>query len=153
MHELSVAQALVNQVCVIALAERAEHVETVTLSVGALSGIDPEALKMAFPLAAEGTAAHDATLVIETVRAAGTCRGCGNAVEPDFPFLICPQCGSTDVELLVGRELSITSLEVVCGEEPPLPPVAVKRDPPGPREATRSRTMEGPVPPGPGTPR
>jgi hydrogenase nickel incorporation protein HypA/HybF len=112
MHELSIAQAVVEQIEQIALRERASCVETVTLSVGALSGVDAEALRLAFPMAAEGTLAQAAGLVIETVRARLKCRDCGRETDIEHPLPVCPACGAGGVELVAGRELLIESVEL-----------------------------------------
>jgi hydrogenase nickel incorporation protein HypA/HybF len=112
MHELSIAQALVEQIERIARRESSSRVESVTLSVGDLCGVDPRALEMAFPLAAEQTIAEGADLKIHTASATVQCRGCGEGGRADPLLLCCGRCGSTDVEINGGRELLITSLEL-----------------------------------------
>jgi len=112
MHELSIAQALISQVQKIAATEGTTRVTSVTVTVGTLSGVDPEALRFAFPLAAEGTVAQSAKLVVEQVEAVITCHKCDETTSPKYPFLACLKCGSTDVELIAGRELQLKSIEV-----------------------------------------
>jgi hydrogenase nickel incorporation protein HypA/HybF len=80
--------------------------------VGALSGVDPEALRGAFPLAAEDTVAAGAELAIEWVEAAVRCRVCGKTSRPEPPFVYCGGCGSSEVDIEAGRELYIASIEV-----------------------------------------
>ncbi len=116
MHELSIAQALVEQVELAAKKEQATRVERVVIVVGALSGADPEALRGAFPLVAEGTVAEGAELVVETVAARVKCRPCGHESTAGDYFIGCAKCGSRDVELVSGRELNIKSIEVVIDE-------------------------------------
>ena len=64
MHELSMALALVEQVRNIARRESAACVRSVTVRVGSLSGVDPEALAFCFPLAAKDTPAETARLIL-----------------------------------------------------------------------------------------
>ena len=116
MHELSIAQALVEQVEAIAAKEQATRVARVVLTVGALSGADPEALRGAFPLVAEGTLADGAELVVEPVPARVRCRACGHESSAGDYFIGCAQCSSRDVELISGRELNIKSIEIVVDE-------------------------------------
>ena len=116
MHELSIAQALVEQVEAVALKEQALSVARVVIAVGALSGADPEALRSVFPLVAEGTAAAGADLVIEPVAACVRCRACGHESLAGDHFIGCAACGSRDVELVAGRELNIKSVELVVDE-------------------------------------
>jgi len=112
MHELSIAQALVEELEKAARAENATAVTRLTVTVGTLSGVEPEALKMAFPLAAEGTLAGDAELTVESVSAVVRCPDCGETVPPGFPVMACGRCGSAEVEVVSGRELLIRSAEL-----------------------------------------
>lgn len=112
MHELSIAIALVEQMEQVARERNATAVPRVTLTVGVLSGVDPEALKGTFPLAAEGTPAAGAELVVEVVEAKVRCRRCGKLSTPAMPFLRCMDCGGLDVEVESGRELFIKSMDI-----------------------------------------
>jgi len=108
MHELSIAQSVVDAVC-----ERAagRSVHSVRLRVGALTAVVPEAMRFCFDLAVEGTAAEGARLDIEHRPGIARCRSCGSVVELADPILLCP-CGSADLEVTAGRELQIVSMEV-----------------------------------------
>jgi hydrogenase nickel incorporation protein HypA/HybF len=112
MHELSIAQALIGQVEKIARTEGAASVTGVTITVGILSGVDYEALRFAFPLAAEGTVAESAELVVEKVEATVACHDCKETTSPKYPFFVCAKCGSANVEIVTGRELQLKSIEV-----------------------------------------
>ncbi len=112
MHELSIAQALIGQLEKVAAGEGADAVTRAVISVGGLSGVDPEALRMAFPVAAEETLAEGAELDIELVPADLTCKACGQQSHPEFAFMICEQCGSSEVEIDGGRELLLKSVEL-----------------------------------------
>lgn len=117
MHELSIAMALVEQMEKVAHEQKALAVAKVTVTVGALSGVDPEALRGAFPLAAEDTVAAGADLAVEWVEASVRCRACGKSSLPESPFLCCAECGSAEVDIEAGRELYIASIEVdVAGD-------------------------------------
>jgi hydrogenase nickel incorporation protein HypA/HybF len=112
MHELSIALALVEQAEAIALREGAARLASITVTVGELSGVNPEALELAFPVAAENSLAREARLIIETVPARARCRACGQESSPGFPFPACGQCGSPDLEISAGQELLIKTLEL-----------------------------------------
>ncbi|WP_374970508.1 hydrogenase maturation nickel metallochaperone HypA [Terrabacter sp. BE26] len=109
MHELALTESLVEQV--------AEHtagrrVSAVHLRVGLLSGVVPEAIEFCFDVAASGGPLEGATLVIERVPGRLGCRTCGleSAAADGLP--VCP-CGSADVEVVAGRELTLTRVEVL----------------------------------------
>ncbi|HEX4189136.1 MAG TPA: hydrogenase maturation nickel metallochaperone HypA [Solirubrobacteraceae bacterium] len=109
MHELSIADSVVQIVSRHAGGRRVERVE---LSVGHLRQVVPSALDFAFELLVAGTSLEGADLVIHHVPAAGRCRSCGGETTfADFP-LQCSHCGSFDLELLAGEELLVEALEL-----------------------------------------
>ena len=112
MHELSIAAALVEQVGAVVTEHDAGRARRVAVRIGSLSGVDPEALRMAFPVAAEGTACGNAELEIEFVAASILCRACGAETAPDIPFAVCERCGSTDVDVRGGADLLLTRVEM-----------------------------------------
>lgn len=112
MHELSIAQAIVDLVVEESERASASRVLGVTLSLGELSGVVEEQLRFCFPIVARGTLAEGAELKVEVVAGQGLCPRC----EAPFPMprLLepCPRCGALTSEVLAGRELSVASLEI-----------------------------------------
>jgi hydrogenase nickel incorporation protein HypA/HybF len=116
MHELSVAMRIVET-----LAEElgGARVAAVTVRVGAMSGVVPEALAFAWSPATRGTAFAGSRLDIEPVDAAAWCGRCrAERIVPAINRLRCPVCQSPLPELLRGRELEVLTVEVV-DEDPP----------------------------------
>ena len=111
MHELSIAQALVEQVQKIAQESGSTQIHRITLRIGKLAGVDPEALSFAFPIAAEGTCLEKTQLEFISVEPELRCRACGKPVETEF-VSACIHCGSQDLDLKQGRELLIESIEM-----------------------------------------
>jgi hydrogenase nickel incorporation protein HypA/HybF len=108
MHELAIAEGVVE-----AVTERlpGSRITCVCLEIGALSGVVPGSLRFCFDLATDGTDLAGARLEITEPAARCGCQACGGEFEPDGPFMICP-CGSTDVSVLSGEQLMITSVQV-----------------------------------------
>ncbi len=107
MHELAIAESVVSSVL-----ERVDGpVSVVRLRVGRLAGVVPDALTFCFELATAGTVLEGATLEIEERPGRAHCRTCEQDFSLEDAFLLC-SCGSADVEVLSGRELSVTSVEV-----------------------------------------
>jgi hydrogenase nickel incorporation protein HypA/HybF len=109
VHELSIADCVVNIACRHAGGRRVVQVE---LKVGHMRQVVPSALAFAFELVAQGTVAEGADLVMDEVSAAGICRDCRlKSALPDFP-LRCTRCGGFEVEVTEGEELLVESLEL-----------------------------------------
>jgi hydrogenase nickel incorporation protein HypA/HybF len=122
MHELAITQSVVDTACEHAAGAR---VHSVTIEVGALCAVVPEAMQFCFELVAEGTVAEGAHLEIRIVPGAARCRSCGAEFGLADLILLCP-CGSADVEVRSGRELRIRTMEVseTCAQ-----PVVAARTP------------------------
>ncbi len=110
MHEMSIAVALVEQLEVLAVENDASRIEEVAVRAGAMRGIVPEALDMAFEAAAEGTVADGAKIVLEVVPTVAKCRVCGVRFEPEINSFLCARCGEADVEIVEGNEILIISV-------------------------------------------
>ncbi len=117
MHELSIAQAIIERVETIRIEHDADAIASVQLQVGTLSGVDPRALELAFSVAVENTRYARTRWNIATIPASVVCRSCGETTTPDGPFPICMHCDSTDVEIAAGRELMIDTIETQQAEE------------------------------------
>ena len=106
MHELAITQSVVD-----AVTERtgATPVAAVRLRVGRLAGVVPDAMRFCFELVTEGTPLAGADLVIDEPEGRARCRTCG-AEFPVRDLLLLCACGSADVEVLAGRELSVVSV-------------------------------------------
>ena len=105
MHELSVCLSLMEQVEQIAREHGASSVTRIVLSVGPLSGVEPPLMQNAFPIAAAGTVADDATLLLETTDVRIQCNQCGQESDAEVNHLVCRHCGDWQTTLVSGNEL------------------------------------------------
>ena len=119
MHELSVCLALMQQVETICNEHRARRVEKIVLALGPLSGIEQHLLERAFPLAAIGTRAEHAALVVESCAVRVQCSACGAESEVAPNRLLCASCGDFRTRLIAGDEMLLVSVELDL--EPALP--------------------------------
>jgi hydrogenase nickel incorporation protein HypA/HybF len=107
MHELGITQNIV----AIALEHSGgARVRRVTLEIGQLSAIMPEAVQFCFDVCCQGTALEGASLEIIEIPGLGLCRECGTEMPLEMPFGVC-SCGSTNLQLIQGEELKIKELE------------------------------------------
>ncbi|MGA9575330.1 MAG: hydrogenase maturation nickel metallochaperone HypA [Lysobacterales bacterium] len=112
MHEMSICQALMDQVEQIAAERGARQVDSIVLSIGPLSGVEPELLTRAYEIARIRTVAENAVLEIRSGPVVVECRSCGASGEARVNSLVCPSCGDWQVDLLQGDELLLLRLEV-----------------------------------------
>ncbi len=112
MHELSVCNALLEQVEVIAREHHAARVDKIVLRIGPLSGIEVPLLEHAYPLAAAGTIAEDAKLVIDALPVKVKCSQCGTESEVEPNRLLCEACGDFRTNLVSGDEMLLASIEL-----------------------------------------
>ena len=77
MHELSICQALIEQVEAVAREQDAVQVVQVRIGIGPLSGVEPQLLEQAFQLARAGSIAATASLLIDPLPVRVSCRECG----------------------------------------------------------------------------
>jgi hydrogenase nickel incorporation protein HypA/HybF len=109
VHELSVCDAIVNTA-----SKRAEGrpVTQVTVRIGHLRQVVPDALQFGWEVLTDATALQGCTLVIEQVPATVSCLDCAAESTLDLPVLMCGSCGSFEVKLLTGEEFQIVSMDV-----------------------------------------
>jgi len=114
MHELTIASALVEQVCGHAAGAGAQRVADIRIRMGALSGI-ARALYFCFPVAARGTLCDGAVLHIDEVPLTVMCGHCQAVKTPSGLYNFrCPDCGRPTPQVLTGREMQLVSIELVA---------------------------------------
>jgi hydrogenase nickel incorporation protein HypA/HybF len=113
MHELSIAQNLLDIVSAQCIKNGFKEIEAVNIKIGKASGIMPDALLFAFDAIKTDTIAKNASLNIAEVPVTGFCRDCGSefTVEEEY-VLCCPSCKGPSFVMTAGRELDIIDMEV-----------------------------------------
>ncbi len=114
MHELSLCDDLLSQVITIAAQHNAPSVDSITVQIGALSGVEPLLLESAFDLIKAGTVAEQAELIMQTSPITVLCRTCGTRSEVEANRLLCKACQSNETTLLSGDELILASVALNC---------------------------------------
>jgi len=116
VHELSVCVALIEQVERYADERRASGVEQIVLRIGPLSGIETPLLETAFPLAAAGSVAEGAELLVKAAPVRVECTQCGEVSEVPPNRLLCGHCGSFYTRVTSGEDMILERL-VLTGVE------------------------------------
>ena len=118
MHELSVADALLDRASEAAADHDAATIETMTVELGAATHVNPDQLRFCLETVAEATPAADATVEFETIPPRAEC-DCGWTGEPPsfegtaavVPTARCPECGA-QTEFTQGKECRLATITV-----------------------------------------
>jgi len=117
MHEISIAESIVEIAEAKAREQDACSIQVIKLRLGTFTTIVPDALQFAFEICREGTLARDARLDIEIVPMVVRCVVCEASTTPVHDVcLICEHCGFP-LEIVSGEELQIEYIEVDSNEE------------------------------------
>jgi hydrogenase nickel incorporation protein HypA/HybF len=117
LHELSIAESLLEIIVEEARAHKLERIKTIRLLIGEFAAIVPESLTFCFELVSRDTIASGAVLEVETVPIVARCDKCDFSFEVRDQVFLCPKCDDPVFELVSGRELSVSSIEGETGEE------------------------------------
>ncbi|MCC7054832.1 MAG: hydrogenase maturation nickel metallochaperone HypA [Gemmatimonadaceae bacterium] len=113
MHELGLARGIVDLAHAAATEAGAPRVTAVHVQVGRMAGVEAGALLFSFDIAAEGSLAEGARLVIEDVPVAIWCPRCNAEQElQGIQRFRCPVCDTPSGDIRRGRELAVSSIEV-----------------------------------------
>jgi hydrogenase nickel incorporation protein HypA/HybF len=112
MHELAICESVLQQVLAVASSRNLPHVARITLRIGPLAGVEPDLVRLAFPIVAAGTTCADASLEIEIAPVEVRCRLCDakSGVPPNR--LLCATCGTWRVKVVSGDEMLLSSVEL-----------------------------------------
>ena len=112
MHEMALAESVVQIVESQARAAGSDKVLSVRLEVGMLSHVEPAALAFCFDAVSAGGLAAGARLEIDRSPGRGWCHDCTAEVEIDALGAACPHCGGYKLQVSGGQELRVKEMEV-----------------------------------------
>jgi len=112
MHEMSLCEGVLQVLEDHAASQGFKQVKTVWLEIGALSGVDPEAMRFGFDVVMKGTLAEGAVLEIIDLPGKAWCMQCGKSVAVKARFDACPDCSSYQLQVTGGDEMRVKELEV-----------------------------------------
>jgi hydrogenase nickel incorporation protein HypA/HybF len=124
MHELSMAEAIVNTVVDAANKNDAVEVLEVTIEIGNLTMLNPEQLKFLLDILIEDTIMKNAEIVIEEIHITIECKTCdykgtANTEGSDHYLTVvtCPECNERNLEIVTGRECNVKNIRIEKDDE------------------------------------
>ena len=112
MHELAIAQSIVEFLRAQAEERGFKRVEAVGLNIGELSDVVPEALEFGFQSITQGTDLERVKMKITRIRVEAKCRDCRNHFRVEDHLFVCPKCSSRKIDLTSGQEIDVSYIEV-----------------------------------------
>lgn len=112
MHEMSLLLHVREILEEHAVSQHFSKVTRVTLEIGKLSFVEPEALRFGFEVVMKGSLAENAGLIITELDGIGFCGQCQREVKMLTLYAPCDYCGNPIVKVIQGSEMKIKDLIV-----------------------------------------
>jgi hydrogenase nickel incorporation protein HypA/HybF len=112
MHEMSLCAGILQILEEQAGTQGFRRVKTVWLELGALAGVEVEAMRFGFEVVMQGSLAEGAKLEIIERPGEAWCLQCRKTVVMKQRFDACPVCGGYPLQVTGGEEMRIMELEV-----------------------------------------
>lgn len=112
MHEMSLAEGILQIVADAARASDARQVRTVRLELGALSHVERDALAFCFDAVTRDSVAEGARLEVLETPGRAWCMPCGASVPLQRLGDACPHCGSYQLQVTQGEEMRVKDIEI-----------------------------------------
>ncbi len=113
MHEVSIAQSLLDIVLSECKKAGYKRVNSVSLLIGEASGVQIDSLRFAFDIIKRDTPAEGAKLLITTSPLTGKCLDCACLFYPRGDVVFeCPKCSGKNLRMIKGKELDIVEIDV-----------------------------------------
>lgn len=115
MHEMSLAEGIVELVESTAKREHALGVRRVVVEIGVLSAVEPEALRFCFDAVTRQGLAAGAMLDIVVLPGTGWCLQCASSQPMQTLCDPCPVCGDYAMQATAGTEMRVREIEIIEG--------------------------------------
>jgi len=112
MHEMSLCESILEIIEQQAQQQQYQKVKTVWLEIGALSSVEPEAMRFCFDAVMQTPLVTGAKLEIVHIQGVARCLQCNKNVVIEQRYDACPRCGNFPLQINAGEEMRIKELEV-----------------------------------------
>jgi len=112
MHEMSLAENVLQIIEDAARKQKFTRVKTVWLEIGQLACVEKESMRFCFDAAMRGSIAEQARLEIVETAGCGQCVKCSLEIPLTALYEPCQNCGSYEICVTGGDEMRVKELEV-----------------------------------------
>ncbi|MDY3114470.1 MAG: hydrogenase maturation nickel metallochaperone HypA [Sutterella sp.] len=107
MHEMSIAEGIIEVVERTAKANNVNRIKSVRVSIGELAGVDIPSLQFAWSSVTQNGPAQGATLTIEQPEGTAWCMNCSKTVPLHKYGDACPHCGGYVLTATGGTDMRV----------------------------------------------
>jgi hydrogenase nickel incorporation protein HypA/HybF len=118
MHELSIAQSIVDIVSENVAPGDMNRVRSIQVRIGTMAGVVADSLLFCFDAVAAEAGLNRASLSIVPVPLVARCGNCGATAEIEPTLFRCGSCNGSDLTVLSGREMTVSEVELDDAEVP-----------------------------------
>lgn len=111
MHELALAQNIIEIVCRTAGENNLAKVTAVSVVGGELAGVVPDALQFGFEVSAQDTILAGAKLIYQEIPALIRCESCNHEFKWKAYGYSCPRCSHLGGKMIQGNEFYVDYIE------------------------------------------
>ena len=97
MHELSIAQNIIEIINSSISEDQNGKVKTVYLKIGKLGNVVPDSLIFGYNILTKGTELEESSLEIENIPLTIECENCNSNSTLEYLIFICPECSSSKI--------------------------------------------------------
>ncbi len=112
MHEMSLAEGVLQIIENAAKEQDFSRVRTVWLEIGQLAGVEAAAMRFCFDAVTRDSIAQDANLEIIETPGRAWCMQCSDTVQVQALYDVCPKCGGHQLQVTGGNEMRVRELDV-----------------------------------------
>lgn len=112
MHELSVAQNIIEIIRENVPRSDYDNVKRILLEVGEFSGIVADSLQFCFDIIKTDTEFKNAIVQIKKIPFVLYCKNCKTETSNNSGIRLCSECGGSNTEIISGTEMKITEVEI-----------------------------------------
>ncbi len=117
MHEIGVLYKMIEQVENVAKQNNVEHIKSIEIELGELSGMLPVFFEQYYPVIAQNREMFkDSNLIIREVPGEGLCLDCKTMYNVMKWEGACPKCKSRNKKILSGRDFVVKNILVETDE-------------------------------------
>lgn len=117
MHEMSIAQNIIEIIRQYVPHDAETKVRNVHLKIGETSGILIDSLAFCYRAITQNSSLQESILVIDRIPLSIQCHACHALTTSDAIVFYCQACGSNNVSMLSGMEMLVTDIEVEENQE------------------------------------